>query len=424
MSEAKPSESRPATDTALLREMTVDLEPVVDELAAEIAEAMQRELPQALDDPGTVAEVRAASRSSLDYFIALVQDGADVGTVRLPPETERWVRHFARRGVELGDLFRAVRLGHAMFWRRWLVELRLRYQEPDALAEAIDLGSQQQFAYADAMATAMAAAHAEEREQWVRSAAAIRADVVRTILDQAAIDTDAASTRLGYALRREHAGIVLWADEDGGEIAAGEMEQAARAVSAAVGEGRPLLVPLNGFLLAGWVGGATARALDDLSSTTVSEATKGRFGVAVGIAGEGVDGFRRTHLEAMRARRVALCLGRRPGTITRYSRVALTSLASADLEEARSLVERELGPLASDEDDMLRLAATLRVYFEEGSSLERAARRLGVHKNTVNNRVRRARELIGSNLDERPLEVQVALLLSRIVRSTGDEAQH
>ena len=81
------------------------------------------------------------------------------------------------------------------------------------------------------------------------------------------------------------------------------------------------------------------------------------------------------------------------------------------------MVQRELGPLANDDDEMRRIAATLRVYFEEGSSLERAARRLGVHKNTVNNRVRRARELLGENLAERPLEVQVALVLSRIVLS-------
>jgi DNA-binding PucR family transcriptional regulator len=118
----------------------------------------------------------------------------------------------------------------------------------------------------------------------------------------------------------------------------------------------------------------------------------------------------------MHARRVAQRAKKRSGSLTRYSRVALASLASADLEEARWLVERELGPLACDDDDMLRLAATLRVYFEEGSSLERAARRLGVHKNTVNNRVRRARELLGPSLDERPLEVQVALVLSRLVR--------
>jgi DNA-binding PucR family transcriptional regulator len=182
-----------------------------------------------------------------------------------------------------------------------------------------------------------------------------------------------------------------------------------------------LLVQLNAFLLAGWVGGTTAPNLEDLSSRLVSEATGGRFSVAVGMAGGGVAGFRRTHQEAMRARRVALSAGRRAGTNTRYSRVALASLASADLEEARSFVKRELGPLASDDDDMLRIAATLRVYYEEGSSLERAARRLSIHKNTVNNRVRRARELIGSNLEAHPLEVQVALVLSRLVLPPSDE---
>src|SRR5438067_1580698 len=143
-------------EAALLQQVTADLAPVVEALAAEIAEAMEHELPRAVDDPGMVAEVRDASRASLDYFIALIQDGADVRTLRMPPETERWVRDFARRGVGLGDQLRAVRLGHALFWRRWLGVLRQRFHDPDELADAIDLCSQQQFAYADAMATEIA----------------------------------------------------------------------------------------------------------------------------------------------------------------------------------------------------------------------------------------------------------------------------
>jgi DNA-binding PucR family transcriptional regulator len=97
--------------------------------------------------------------------------------------------------------------------------------------------------------------------------------------------------------------------------------------------------------------------------------------------------------------------------------VALASLASADLDEARAFVLRELGPLATADDESSRIAATLRVYYEEGASLERAAKRLGVHKNTVNNRVRRARELLGERLDQRPVEVQVALRLAHLVRT-------
>ena len=43
---------------------------------------------------------------------------------------------------------------------------------------------------------------------------------------------------------------------------------------------------------------------------------------------------------------------------------------------------------------------TLSAFYEEGSSFVRAARRLGVHENTVTYRVQRAEELLGHSVTE------------------------
>jgi DNA-binding PucR family transcriptional regulator len=80
-------------------------------------------------------------------------------------------------------------------------------------------------------------------------------------------------------------------------------------------------------------------------------------------------------------------------------------------------VERELGRLASDDDAARRMSATLRVFLEEGTSYVRAARRLGVHQNTVLYRVHRAEELLGHRIADRELEVRVALRLARLTTS-------
>jgi DNA-binding PucR family transcriptional regulator len=117
----------------------------------------------------------------------------------------------------------------------------------------------------------------------------------------------------------------------------------------------------------------------------------------------------------MNARRVAVLTGLAPGGVVHFADVALASLVSADLDQARAFVARELGPLARGDDRTRTLATTLRTYLELGSSLDRAARRLGVHKNTVLKRVRRARELLGGDLDERMLELEVALALAPVV---------
>ncbi|HYQ12172.1 MAG TPA: helix-turn-helix domain-containing protein, partial [Solirubrobacterales bacterium] len=80
---------------------------------------------------------------------------------------------------------------------------------------------------------------------------------------------------------------------------------------------------------------------------------------------------------------------------------------------------RELGPLAADDDSARRLAGTLRVYLEERSSPSRTADRLGVHANTIPNRIRAIEELLGHPVDSRVAELLIALRLAPLVRD-GD----
>jgi DNA-binding PucR family transcriptional regulator len=134
--------------------------------------------------------------------------------------------------------------------------------------------------------------------------------------------------------------------------------------------------------------------------------------VAFGSVHTGVDGFRRSHEEALEARRVAQ-LTPRQGPIHEYRSLALTALATSDLTQARRFVTEELGPLGAQDDATVRIAATLKVWFEELGNAAQAARRMGLHKNTVQYRVQRAEQLLGRPIGERALELQIALTLAR-----------
>jgi DNA-binding PucR family transcriptional regulator len=57
----------------------------------------------------------------------------------------------------------------------------------------------------------------------------------------------------------------------------------------------------------------------------------------------------------------------------------------------------------------------LAIFLDEGASFVRAARRLGVHSNTVAYRVRRAEAELGHPVTERQLELRCALRLSRLL---------
>ncbi len=97
-----------------------------------------------------------------------------------------------------------------------------------------------------------------------------------------------------------------------------------------------------------------------------------------------------------------------------FPELALEALMIGDVEAARRFAARELGPLAAGDDATVRLASTLAVFLDEGASFVRAARRLGVHTNTVTYRVHRAEELLGHPVSERQLELRVALRLARL----------
>ncbi len=130
--------------------------------------------------------------------------------------------------------------------------------------------------------------------------------------------------------------------------------------------------------------------------------------VAVGPAGSGIDGFRRSHFDAVATQRL---MSRRPDLrVARFADVQLVTLALQDEQRAREFVARTLGTLA-DADRELR--DTLCVYIGEQFSAAGAARALYTHRNTVLNRLQRAERLLPFPLAGHGLEVGVALEIAQ-----------
>jgi DNA-binding PucR family transcriptional regulator len=139
--------------------------------------------------------------------------------------------------------------------------------------------------------------------------------------------------------------------------------------------------------------------------------------VAVGEPRHGLPGFRASHDQAAHARRVATLAGRGSGSITRFARVALLAMATVNEGLAEAFVHDQLGQLAVDDDTALRLAATLRVYLDEHASRSRAAKRLGVHENTISYRIRQTEEILGRGVETDTLDLRVALALLPALRT-------
>ena len=373
------------------------------------------ELGAAGDLHGAVA---ASNADSLRLFVDMLRRSVPPEQAEPPPAAVALARELVRRGVGIDQLLRGYHATEAAFFSVFVERVHADPRlAPDAAA-AIEAGAQWLFAFVAALTRGIVERYAEERERWVRSADAARQRDVRAVLLGEASDAAAMSPRLRYPLERRHLALVLWAEGPapaGGEPPQAMLERAAAELAASLGATSSLVIALGEDTVAAWLAGVEAAAARHLARIPLSPTPGPRPSVASGLPGEGIAGFRKSHEQALRALRVARQTGIRPGTVVDYRDVALVALATADLEQAREFAARELGELADDGDETARLAATLRVYLEEGSSARRAAKRLGVHENTIKNRIRTAEERLGHPASARVAEVLLALRLKALV---------
>lgn len=401
----------------VLRPVAAELAGHAHELSCEAVAYISEQLSELFPDPELAEENRASTEAGIRAFAGLIEEGADPRAIDLPAATVAYAQAAVRRGVPLAALLRSYRLAVEVVWRRLFAELAARVDDATVLAEASELCSAWMFAYADGAMTLAEQLYDTERARWLRSTAASQAETINAILTGRPSEPGQASARLRYELDRQHVAAIAWVDSSDDEASAhAHMETAIAQIARAAGAESVLVHPLGLFAVAAWMGRAgtfDGSALDDMR---IDQSAAPGVHVALGESAAGIPGFRLSHVEASHARRVASLARRRPGSVTRYSRIALSSLASVDTEQARVFVERELGALAADDDVSLRLAATLRAYLDENASRSRAAKRLGIHENTVSYRVRQAEEILGRSVDERALELRVALALLSVVR--------
>jgi hypothetical protein len=226
-----------------------------------------------------------------------------------------YAREFVREGLPLDSLLRAYHVGQATFFHRWAQAVRRDAHDGDARAHAIELGADWTFDFIKALSAGLVQRYTEERERWVRSAAAVRSQAVESLLAGEPVDVPAVSSRLGYDLERDHLAFVVWhgGPEDTGDEALATLERAALELAGAVADGKPLIVPRARLVIAAWVGSPTRAAGRDLARLRLDTREFPSVLASFGGGGHGVRGFRRSHHEAMHARRIARLTRRRPG---------------------------------------------------------------------------------------------------------------
>ncbi len=364
---------------------------------AELSAANMQELA---DDPVLNAALRQTTRANLLHWAAAnVRDpGAPVGA-NLGPEPLGIARDLVRRGLNESAL-QAYRVGQNVAWQRWMAIAFGLTSDPDELRELLDVSARSLFAFVDATLTGIAEQMQIERDELTMGTHAERREAVALILDGAPISRQRAEARLGYNLEQTHTAAVVWTEET--QFDSSQLERVTEALTRVAEAHAPLSVIAGAGTRWVWIPGKVAT--DDRRLVQSLDQMPG-VRIALGSTARGIEGFRRSHLDAITTQRM---LARLNSTqrIAGFEAVQLVALVTEDPDRADQFIKQTLGELEAASPE---LRATVLTFINEQCNASRAAATLYTHRNTLLRRISRAERLLPRPLDENCVHIAVAL---------------
>lgn len=366
----------------------------LEELDAEVLATS----PALAGDPELAAAVSRSNRANMYFWgTANVRDPGAPVPPNTGPEPMIIAREVARRGLT-PYILDGYRIGEGVAWRRFMEIAFELTSDPAELRELLDVCSRSISAFIDATLAGIAAQIELERDELTRGTHADRRETVALILDGAPIARQRAEDRLGHPLTGPHIAAVIWSDDPSGDMA--RLDAAAEALGHAAGT-RPLTVLAS--TATRWVWTAS-RSIDTVALRDSID-TMPDIRVAIGPCSDGIDGFRRSHFDAITTQQMMARL-RSPHRVALFADVELVAMLTADTDRATEFVRRTLGDLESASSELQR---SVRVFVGEQCNASRAAARLYTHRNTLLRRLARADELLPRPLAECSVNVAVAL---------------
>jgi len=380
------------------------------EVSDDVWHELTRNIPELRGDDAVVKLLAASVESNVTTLLHLLGHDLVPESLEAPAAAVEYARRLAQRQIPLEALVRAYRVGHGRFLTWCLDEVDRQVSDPATVVPVVARLLNLSFRYIDHVSERVISAYQQERDHWLLSQNAARTLRVRALLDDRPVDLDLAEATVGYRLRQHHLGLVSWVTEssEAGQGLA-RLDRLTTVVAEALGcRTRPLFVPCDETVAWSWLplGSRTDVAWDALGKVVADREPAVR--VAVGQPAAGVDGFRQTHHQALRAQDVAT-LARPSRQITTFAETGPVALVLADLQATRGWVWQVLGNLADDDEQATRLRETLQVFLGTGGSYVATGERLTLHKNTVQYRIRKAEEAVGRPIEGQRSDVEMAL---------------
>jgi DNA-binding PucR family transcriptional regulator len=398
-----------------IAELAARLGDRLPEVVAAISASLRDDIPE-LRDEAQIPLLDAGIEGNVTTALYALGHDTPVECVRAPTAALEQARRIAQQGLPVNVLVRIYRLGQRSFTHLAFGELQGIDVSPYARVTIVERITETLFAYVDWMSQQVVEVYEEERERWLETRNSLRALRVREVLaGRQSVDIDSAITAIRYPLRSHHVALVVWypaATGEADELA--RMQRFVRELGVAVQAGAaPLFIATDRSTGWAWL---PFHVVPDRIVTAVREFSRQHRdspSVAIGSPAAGVEGFRRSHAQAVAVQSVVLARkGAKPTVVADGDRgLAAAALVCGKLDDVRVWVAEVLGGLAADTESDARLRGTLRVFLDGGASYTLAAEQLDLHFNTVKYRVGRALARRGRPITDDRFDVELALLL-------------
>ncbi len=345
--------------------------------------------PRDVADPAYLEGLNAALAAAVEHRLVVLETG-ERRAPAIPPLLLAQARLDARDGVSLDTVLRRYFAGNSLFGN-FLVQEAERAGVPNPALRSLLAA---QATLGDRLLDAVSAEFAREAKNRPSSASERRRECVKSLLAGELVD----HSELGYDLGGHHLALMAKGERvpEAMSVLAGRLDRRLLAINR---EEEPVW--------ACWLGGRSALATDE-ALRALGQIDLGGVFVTVGEPGEGLSGWRFSHRQAKAALPVA---ERRSQPIVPYVDVALLASVLRDDLLVTSLRRLYLEPLERARDGGEVGCETLRAYFAAERNVSSTAAALGVDRRTVSNRIHAIEELLGRQLREIAIELEVALQL-------------
>ena len=381
----------------------VVLNPPVEWLA-QLDSSVSAANPIVSADPELAAAGRRTTRSNLRFWATanLHSPGEPVPGNR-GPEPMAMARDMVRRGIGIHALD-AYRVGQNVAWLFWMQVSFSLTNDPGELRELLDVTARSINAFVDETMAAINEQMQRERDDLTRGTHAERREVVALVLQGAPISRERAESRLGYRLDQNHIAFVVWSGSV--DIDQQELDAVAEGLGHAAGA-IPLSVLASTATRWVWISGPAPEI--DWAALQRTVSFHPSVSVAVGPIAAGMDGFRRSHLDALTAQQMMSRLNS-PQQLASFDAVELVTLISTVPERAEAFVEHTLGLLARADPKIIR---SVSAFLDNHQNASATANQLFLHRNTLMRHLMRAESLLpeGRSLRQNGTHIAVALEL-------------